>query len=236
MLVEHRAVGQRRPRPVHPAPAERAHPLSVPRRSLSRLQQHRRKVVPIVGGQIALRVDQRVGAIGHEQHLAAGEQRFAHWRREARRHHDIRGVRRRIAWPVDGGQRAKGRLVHWEQRRRSAGTTQNSRVLRDRRSPAGSRASSSSGTVVITSTAPPLSAIVVGSVPSSASPLCSANRQATLAPSRLRQAGKPEGNVETLADANCVARRPRNGGAPDAERRLHAHAVSQTIKKADTDD
>ena len=89
MFVQHGAAGQARPRALRAPPGERAHPLSVPGRPGALAQQHRGKVVPVVERQVPFRVDERVGGIGDEQNLVAGDQRFADRGGELRRDEDI---------------------------------------------------------------------------------------------------------------------------------------------------
>ncbi len=60
----------------------------------------------VVTRQVSLLVDQRVGGIGDEQNLAAGEERFADRGREPRRERDL-GVLcgRGAVRPADRGER-----------------------------------------------------------------------------------------------------------------------------------
>ena len=77
--------------------------------------------------------------------------------------------------------------------------------------PRASRASSSSGTIVIASTAPAASVIVIGCDPIATSPLCPAKRQASLEPGGgLCGSGEPRHGLEALAEPHGGARRARD--------------------------
>ena len=216
MFVEHRAAGQARPRAVRAPPGERAHPLSVPRRSGALAQQHRGEVVPVVERQVPFRVDQRIGGIGDEQNLAAGDERFADRGRQPRREQDL-GVAPRLAarfgQPIaasaleaapsmgnsDGAAPASG------------GTTQSSSVLRERTRPLPSRASSlerNDGDRV-TALGGERNRRRIGSKRGLAA-LIGETPHEPRALRRLGGAGEPHGNLEALAGANSGARRPRD--------------------------
>ena len=89
MLVEHRPVRQRGPRPVHSPPGEGAHPLPVPGRAVAAAQDHLREVVPVALRQLALGIGQRVVGIGDQHDSAPGEERLAHRRRQPRREEGV---------------------------------------------------------------------------------------------------------------------------------------------------
>ena len=121
MFVEHRTAGQARPRALHAPPGERAHPLSVPRRAGALAQQHRGEVVPVVERQVPFRVDERIGRIGDEHNLAAGDERFADRGRQPRRDRISASSRGRGAVrPADRGEHVRSRAIDGEQRRRRA--------------------------------------------------------------------------------------------------------------------
>ena len=84
--------------------------------------------MPVVERKLPLRIDQRIGGIGDQQRLAAGDERLANRSREPRRKHDVRLLGRRGAIrPADRGvpEHAVRAGLDREQRRRRGAERRN---------------------------------------------------------------------------------------------------------------
>ena len=165
-------------------------------------------------GRLALRVDQRVGGIGDEQNLAAGEERFAHRASSAASRATISAssaAAARFGQPIaasaleaapsignsDGaGRRAAGRRRIRGMCAKGPAACRRAPRVRAERSAIASHGARRSG------------AIVIGSEPIAASPLCTGEAPGEpRARRRLGRAREPHRNVDPLAGANRRARR-----------------------------